>query len=334
MAGTLLIDSIVRQTTVLIAALATATGNRPSLAHVANQVLGSLAAELKAQGIGNKVIADMFGMALRTYHDRVARLSESQTDSGRSLWDAVLAYLEQHGTLLRTEILKRFSRDDQAMVRGVLRDLISSGLVFRTGQGDHTSYRAATADERGVVGREHPGARDGMILVAVHQLGACTRAQIQRLVPVPDAVLDAALEQLVLEGRLQREPRDTGTIYRADRLFIPYGAPEGWEAAVFDHYQALVLSVCAKLRSGHTQAQRDESMGGSTYHLDVWEGHPLEREALGFLAAMRRQAVALRSAIEEHNAAHPAPADARSKRVIAYVGQTVMADEVEDDDDD
>lgn len=62
MAGTLLIDSIVRQTTVLIATLATATGNRPSLAHVANQVLLNLADELKARGIGNKVVADMFGM--------------------------------------------------------------------------------------------------------------------------------------------------------------------------------------------------------------------------------------------------------------------------------
>ena len=75
MSRTLLIDSIVRQTTVLIASLATASGNRPSLAHLANQVLGNLVGELKAQGLGNKVIADMLGMALRTYHDRVARLA-------------------------------------------------------------------------------------------------------------------------------------------------------------------------------------------------------------------------------------------------------------------
>ena len=58
MAGTLLIDAIVRQTTVLIASLATAAGNRPSLAHVANEVLGHLVTELKAQGVGNKVIAE------------------------------------------------------------------------------------------------------------------------------------------------------------------------------------------------------------------------------------------------------------------------------------
>ena len=89
MSGTLLIDSIVRQTTVLIASLATAAGSRHSLAHVANQVLANLVAELKAQGVGNKVIADMFGMALRTYHRRVRAVGESQTEHGRSIWEAV-----------------------------------------------------------------------------------------------------------------------------------------------------------------------------------------------------------------------------------------------------
>ncbi len=115
MSRTLLIDSIVRQTTVLIASLATAAGHRPSLAHVANQVLANLVTELKSQGLGNKVIADMFGMALRTYHDRVARLAESQSEVGRSLWDAVLSYVENHDVVLRADVLRRFNRDGDAM---------------------------------------------------------------------------------------------------------------------------------------------------------------------------------------------------------------------------
>jgi acyl-CoA thioesterase len=175
MSGTLLIDSIVRQTTVLIASLATAAGNRSSLAHVANQVLADLVFELKAQGIGNKVIADMFGMALRTYHDRVARLSESRSEAGRSLWDAVLSYIQQGGTLTRGEILRRFNRDGEAMVAGVLRDLVGSGLVFRSGQGDHAAYRAATAEEQDLnVGTTAETAAN-MVLVAVHRHEPCTR---------------------------------------------------------------------------------------------------------------------------------------------------------------
>ena len=63
----LLIDALVRQTTVLIAQLATAAGARAQLAHTANQVFMDLVRELKEQGLGNKVIADMFGLSPVSY---------------------------------------------------------------------------------------------------------------------------------------------------------------------------------------------------------------------------------------------------------------------------
>src|SRR3954469_21107826 len=91
----ILIDSIVRQTTVLIAQLATAGGVRAPLAHIANQVFRELARELDAQGVSRKVSADMFGMALRSYLRRIAGLNESSTERARTLWEAVLAYLGQ-----------------------------------------------------------------------------------------------------------------------------------------------------------------------------------------------------------------------------------------------
>src|SRR5689334_16034848 len=81
----LLIDSVVRQTTVLIAQLATAGGVRAPLASVANQVFLDLADELNAQGVSRKVSADMFGLALRTYLRKIQRLRESSTEGGRSL---------------------------------------------------------------------------------------------------------------------------------------------------------------------------------------------------------------------------------------------------------
>jgi len=331
MSRTLLIDSIVRQTTVLIASLATAAGHRPSLAHLANQVLGNLVGELKAQGLGNKVIADMFGMALRTYHDRVARLAESQSESGRSLWDAVLGHIQERGTILRADVLRRFNRDGEAMVRGVLRDLVSTGLVFRSGQGDHTAYRAATPEEQGLSSSASEEASANMILVAIHRHGPCTATEAQKLVPIAENALEAMLARLVADGRLASEAAANGVRYRSERIFIPYGAPEGWEAGVLDHYQAVITAVCAKLQQGRTHAERDEGTGGSTYHLDVWDGHPLEREAVGFLANMRRQAVALRSAIETHNASHARPEGALEKRVISYVGQAVLTEGEERD---
>jgi hypothetical protein len=78
-----LIDSIVRQVTVLIAQLATSAGIRgirAPLAHVANQVFLDLSRELQEQGVGRKVSTDMFGMALRAYIRKVRRLSEAQSE--------------------------------------------------------------------------------------------------------------------------------------------------------------------------------------------------------------------------------------------------------------
>ena len=69
----LLIDAIVRETTVLIAQLATSGGLRAPLAHVAGQVFAELAAELEREGVPKKVSADMFGLALRTYQRRTQR---------------------------------------------------------------------------------------------------------------------------------------------------------------------------------------------------------------------------------------------------------------------
>src|ERR1043165_7100832 len=91
----LLIDAIVRQTTVLIAQLATSGGLRAPVAHLANQVFLDLARELDAQGVSRKVSADMFGMALRAYLRKIQRLGESSTEHGRSLWEAVYDFIRQ-----------------------------------------------------------------------------------------------------------------------------------------------------------------------------------------------------------------------------------------------
>jgi len=126
----LLIDGVVQQTMVLLAQLATSGGLRAPLAHVAGQAFLGLAKELERQGIGKKVSADMFGMALRTYQRRTQRLVQSHTDAGRSLWETVLEFIDAHGPVSRSQLLERFRHDDERAVRGVLRDLTESGLVF------------------------------------------------------------------------------------------------------------------------------------------------------------------------------------------------------------
>jgi hypothetical protein len=105
----ILIDAVVRQTTLLIAQLATSTGIRAPLAHLADQVFLELAQEIEQQGVSKKVAADMFGMALRTYQRKVGRLRESVSVAEKTLWQAVLEHVSQHGSVTRTQLLAAFA---------------------------------------------------------------------------------------------------------------------------------------------------------------------------------------------------------------------------------
>jgi hypothetical protein len=324
----LLIDAIVRQTTILIAALATAGGSRAPLAHIANQVFADLVRELKEQGLGNKVIADMFGLALRTYHNQISRLAESRTFQGRSLWEAVFSYLQERDTVCRADVLARFGIDDEALVRGVLKDLVDSGLVLRSGRGDRTVFRAARPDEfTKDDGQRSAEALASMVLVAINRHGPVSREKLAEVLPLPDFDLDQILKQLLTDERITLEEGEGDRRYSCRHIYIPFGDTAGWEAAVFDHFQAMVTAVCTKLRSGVTHADVQEAVGGSTYHFDVWEGHPLREEVLGFLKTTRRHARDLRERVEAYNADHDSPDADLKKRVVAYVGQTVMPEE-------
>src|SRR5262245_21888296 len=111
----LLIDAIVRQTTVLIAQLATAGGVRAPLAHIANQVFLELTNALQEQGVSRRVGADMFGMALRAYVRKIQRLNESTSERGRSLWEAVLAFISEAKIVARHDVLARFADDEDEL---------------------------------------------------------------------------------------------------------------------------------------------------------------------------------------------------------------------------
>src|SRR5688572_1192594 len=135
-----LIDSIVRQTTVLIAQLATSGGVRAPLSHIANQVFVCLAQELNDQGVSRKVSADMFGMALRAYIRKLNRLNEGVTERGQSLWQSVLDFIASKPVVTRADVLCHFCHDDGLTVRGILHDLTETGLVFTSGSGDATVF--------------------------------------------------------------------------------------------------------------------------------------------------------------------------------------------------
>jgi hypothetical protein len=323
-----LIDSIVRQTTVLIAQLATSGGLRAPLVHVAGKVFAELARELEAQGVSRKVSADMFGMALRTYQRKTQRLRESATVRGRSLWEAVLEFLETEGVVTRAAVLIRFRHDDQTLVRGVLRDLTDSGFVFTSGNGEGSVYRAARADEIAKLRDKDDGSSfDALVWSLVYRNGPLGRDQLASLAHVPSETLDAALERLRAHGRIDVSERDGAELYQSRELLIPLDAAVGWEAAVYDHFQAMVRTICVKLGLP-AEAKEHPLVGGSTYSFSVWEGHPLHEEVIESLKRFRDEQSALRARVDGHNAQHGLPA--RHTRVTTYAGQHLIDQEEEE----
>lgn len=330
----LLIEAIVRQTTVLIAHLATVAGARATLVGTADQLFLSLVNELKHQGLSNKVIADMFGLGLRTYHNRLQRLTESKSFQGRSVWEAVHEYVRGEGPVTRAEVLARFFRDEPQQVRAVLADLVNSQLLVRSGRGERTSFRVAEEEDPLPESDAAMLERISCLLwVAIHRFGPLPAAQLSKLVPAAEQQMDRALAILLADGRV-RHSEDDPSLLVADSYLIPVGLPAGFEAAVFDHYQAMVTALCVKLRKGQLRSLPADWVGGSTYCYDIWEDHPMHAEVSGFLATVRRQAVSLRERVEAYNKDQIRPAAATPQRFTAYVGQSVVSDEPDSTDQD
>src|SRR6187402_130919 len=187
---------------VFIAQLATSGGVRAPLAHVADQVFLDLTRELQNQGVTKKVIADMFGMALRTYHRRVQETQQSQTDVGRTVWEAVLDYIRTTEPVSGSDVQRRFLHDDGEVVSGVLHDLVNSGLAFRSGRGDSAVYRAAAEADFAVAQGSRNEAIEWLVWLAVYRRGASSAADVASSTRVPLATCEAALRELVTAGRI------------------------------------------------------------------------------------------------------------------------------------
>jgi hypothetical protein len=212
----LLIDAIVRQTTLLIAQLATSAGIRAPLAHLADQVFLELAQEIEQQGVSRKVAADMFGLALRTYQRKVGRLSESASVAEKTLWQAVLEYVSKHGSVTRSQVLEAFQRDAEDDVIAVLSDLVASGLLYATGRGKQAAYGATSRSDQNALMREHR--RETLLHVVWLELASAlgiSRLELAQRFPEHDLLIDETLQVLLADGRATCALVDGATRYRS-----------------------------------------------------------------------------------------------------------------------
>jgi hypothetical protein len=315
----LLIDGIVRQTTVLIAQLSTSAGIRAPLAHIADQVFVELATEIESHGVTRKVAADMFGLALRSYQKKVQRLTESATVRDRTLWEAVLDYLTGKGSVTRAQLFEHFLRDSTDDLGAVLNDLIGQGVVYATGRGSSMVYGLSSLDDRRQVVTEarHESAQALVWLSLYRQ--PMSRRDLSGSLPLEAAEVDRALDALTREGRV----RDDRGKFRADTFVVPLGATRGWEVAVFDHFSAVVRAIAAKVRRGAQEAGANDVVGGATLTFEVSASHPLRDEVRGLLRHVRQEVNELWGRVGEHNDREPV-ASAERELVTFYFGQNAQ----------
>jgi hypothetical protein len=324
----ILIDAIVRQTTVLVARLSTVEGVRSPLGHIANEVFVGLVAELEQQGVSKKVIADMFGMALRSYRQKVQRLGESVTARGVTLWTAVQRVLAERGSATRAELFAEFQYDEEASIRGILNDLAESGLIVRSGRGEDTRYRIATAEELRDLGTFAEGrpqdAHAALIWVQIYREGPLNLDRLAQLVPLSRAALQTAVAALLADRRVRCELRDGSDHFTAEHVLIPVGETAGWEAAVVDHHRAVLNAIAAKLSGRTRTSTAADEVGGTTLTFDLWPGHPREQEVRGLLRSARAQLLPLWEEVEAFNRQH---AGEGSYQLHYYCGQYVVDEE-------
>ncbi len=325
----LLIDAIVRQTTVLIAELSTAAGIRAPLAHVADQVFLELSRELEAQGLGKRVVADMFGLMIRGYQKKVQRLTESASARDRSLWEALLDCITKAPGISRQEIVELFRQDDENDVGAVLRDLTNSGLVYSAGQGRRCVYRPTSAEDRKhFADEDNQDSLVSMIWATLFHHAAADVDELANRLNIERGAVQRAVEQLHSEGRVEAEDPAALRGLSARELLVPVDAEQGWEAAVFDHYQAVAAAIAAKLRRGRTSATTNDVIGGTTLRFELAVDNPHREQVLRLLADVRRQANELWEQVRTHNSAHPISTDDVTN-VCFYFGQYLT----EPDDD-
>jgi hypothetical protein len=314
----LLIDAIVRQTTVLIANLSTAAGIRAPLSHVADEVFLSLASEIESQGVGRKVVADMFGLALRSYQKKVQRLTESSSARERTLWEALLELIQREGSVSRADTQLRFGRDGEAAVASVLKDLVDSGLVSMTGRGRAARYSLTSAEDRErLLADADADALASLAWLAVYR-GATNESEVAESLRIAPARARALIAELIASGRVEQKQGELN----AGTLVIPVGSEQGWEAAVLDHFRAVANAIANKVRQGRVRSELSDVIGGGTLSFDLDPGHPFAQRVTGMLDRVRADVNGVFAEVNAYNRTHTFDEERRF-RVWFYFGQNV-----------
>jgi hypothetical protein len=183
---------------------------------------------------------------------------------------------------------------------------------------------ASESELKRIRARDNEESTDNLVWAIIFREGPLTAGAIRERAGMRAEELEATLFRLLEAGRIRKISGSDEPEYGAREFEVKLGDPAGWEAAVFDHYQALVTTICRKLQIDPASGSGD-TVGGSTYTMSVWSGHPLEKEVEAELSRYRERMSELRRRVDEYNSENGFPPE--FKNVICYGGQCVIEQE-------
>jgi hypothetical protein len=165
-------------------------------------------------------------------------------------------------------------------------------------------------------------ALSGFVWLAAFRNPRSSEAELLRKVGGESDLFKRALDGLLESGRVRRVTTDGAEYLEAEPFVVHVGSPTGWQASVFDHFQAVTTAIAAKLRSRGASSSAADETGGTTLRFGVHEAHPYYAEVLGSLRRDRETMHALWTKVTEYNVANPVPEEERTV-VTFYFGQAV-----------
>ncbi|MCB9788932.1 MAG: hypothetical protein H6744_19825 [Deltaproteobacteria bacterium] len=318
-----LVERMVPLVAELFATLKVTDPLRMDFAGIAEKTVHDLVGVLRQEGLTNEEIAAALDLSIAGFYRKVKDLRETYSPGEGprrpTLWEHIYDFvLEQSGgshdrpvTFLAIEA--RFPQLSPDRLGAMLRYLVRFGRLSMTGHGPQRRYH--------IVERELPtGATYHDAVVTLYRDGPLTRAELAQRLEVDEQTCEPWLVRLRDAGRLEettvgRQPAR----YRATGYHIEPEEPAGYEAALWDHFQAVVRAICKKVRLGATQASMGDLIGGTTFSFDLPVEDPLYAELSGFLAETRQR---MEAWLVRHGEMEARPG-ARRVRVTIYTGQMV-----------
>lgn len=316
-----LVERLVPLTAELFATLASKDPLRMRFADIGRKTVRDIYEMLRRDGMSNQAIAASLDMTINGFRARVARdreLFEEGPSGQPTLIERVYAFIAENGSELtavnRAAIERAFRGTPDESLRAVLHYLVESGKLSTSGRGTGKQYRLVPFEQ--TEGDDYHAAQ-----VMLFHHGPLSIERLAESLNEPIERGQAFLKRLSEDDRVVEETDEHGsTAYRVGSYHIPLGEPEGFEAALLDHVNAVFQAIGRRVR-GTGAYTAPQYTGGTTYAFDVPADDPLAEEIGGFLTEMREKMPAWLERSEAANTA--ADADVPRRRISIYTGQTM-----------